>query len=88
MKDTDLFGCTDAALKEAVSYLTGKLNNVRALCSLVNVNLSVYYTYKRQMEAGQRPTMAVKSRKRFYEAALRLKAEEAEAIKKLQEEEK
>ena len=85
MKDTDIFGCTDATLKESIGYLTGKLNNVRALCRLVNVNLSVYYTYKRQVDSGLRPPMSMKSRKRFYDAALQLKAEEAEAIKKLHE---
>ena len=86
MKDDFLCAYTDETLKETMDFLIQKLHGVRALCRIAGINQAVYYKYLRQSQMGQTLTMTQSARKRLYEAALKVKAAEAEALKALKEE--
>lgn len=85
MTESQLRVCTDATLKETIAYLRKNVQSFRAICRLAGLHPSVFVTYTHQVEKGERITMSDKVRKKLYNLALELKAEEAEAIKKLQE---
>lgn len=77
---------TNTVLRESLIYLLKNVANRRELCRFINLQPRTLYLYIHQLNAGEDITMSNSVRLRVYEAALKVKAAEAEALKALKEE--